>query len=105
MSARRNAPPNFLDIDRLPRVLLLAALLVSCTLAGSLGAAARRPFILASEARAQNDNVARKYMALKYETQQLELRVAEFQSAQGREREARSRGYLKPNETRLTFLP
>ena len=105
MSSRKSAPQSILDIDRLPRVLLTAALLAGCLLACSLGTAARRPFILASETRAENDKIARRYMSLKYETQQLERRVAEFQSDGVREREARSRGYLKPNETRLTFLP
>jgi hypothetical protein len=72
---------------------------------GSLGMAARRPFMLAAQTRANNEKLARNFMKLKYETQRLERQAAEIQTPQGQEREARRRGYLKQNETRITFLP
>src|ERR1051326_3865054 len=102
MSARKSAEKPLLaliDIDRIPRALLCGFLVLGCLIACSLGMAARHPFLLAAETRAENELLAQRYMKLKYETQQLERRVAEIQTPEGREREARMRGYLKPDET------
>ena len=105
MPASNAVDRPLINIDRIPRFLLLVALIAGCILTGSLGMTARRPFMLAAQTRAENERLAERYANLKYETQRLEGRVAEYQSPEGREREARSRGYLKPNETRITFLP
>ena len=105
MQSRNAVDRSVFDLNLLPRPLLVMGLLAACLLSGSLGMAARRPFILAADTRASNEKLARQYMMLKYETQRLERQAAEMKTPQGMERKAREKGYVKPNETRITFLP
>ena len=105
MQSRNSVDRSHFDINAVPRPLLVLGLMAVCLLSGSLGMAARRPFILAADTRASNEKLARQYMMLKYETQRLERQAAEMKTPQGLDREARRRGYSKPNETRVTFLP
>jgi cell division protein FtsB len=83
------------------RVSLLACGLIVCPLSMWQGAVAARPFVFASEMRAQNDRLYKQVLQYKLQNQRTERSIRMLERPQGIEREARKLGYVKPNEQRL----
>jgi hypothetical protein len=82
---------------------LAAAFAASCLLSVWMGVAARRPFQVAARMAADNEKMERKILEVKLSNQRMRKEIAELETPEGKEREARRMGYLKPNEARIQF--
>ena len=68
---------------------------------GWLGAAYARPFMKAADMARENERLETESRELAIEQQYLRKRHAVLQTDAGMEREAREKGYTKPNEVPL----
>ena len=86
---------------RKPRPLFFVAAVAALALLAWLGTSFARPFLMAADMAKENERLEKQSMEMQTQQQELRKEHAILNTDAGMEREARRKGYLKPDEVPL----
>ena len=86
---------------RKPKPLFYVVAIAALALLAWLGSSFARPFLMAADMAKENERLEKQSMEMQIQQQQLRKDHALLGTDAGMEREARRKGYLKPDEVPL----